>query len=188
VHELSEFDVLPELDPLLESDPLADSEPLIDESSGVMSLVEDIELDDVAAIVMGRMPGVWDDVAFIDAGTTTVGVVGAAGAVGAWALVGWAAVEIVVPTPPPPPTTGLSADPFEGRAGGTFAEAIVIGLAYRLRSTLAAVEAWGTLGIAIVEVVATTDPEPPPTAWLTAFGATLGEATSDDGIGANLVG
>ena len=65
------------------------------------------------------------------------------------------------------------------------AEAIVIALPYRLVSTMAAGVAWG---IAIVEVVATTDPKSPPPARVIVLGALLGEAATDEGIGANLVG
>ena len=120
-----------------------------------------------------------------DVGKTTRGGVDGTGAVEGGAFAGWVAAGVGAPMPPPPPATGLSAGPFEGRAEGTLAEAIVIGLAYRPTSTVTAGAAWG---IAIGEVVATTVPKPPPPARLIASGATLGEAAGDEGIGTNLVG
>ncbi len=121
-------DALLDPDPLYDRESLVDPDPLIDEPSGVMSLLEeDADLDDVAAIVIGRTPDVGVDVTFIDAGRTTVGVVAVEGA--AWVPVGWAAVEVIALTPPPPPTRELSIGPFAGRAEGTFAEAMVIVLA-----------------------------------------------------------
>ena len=61
----------------------------------------------------------------------------------------------------------------------------MIALPYRLVSTMAVGVAWG---ITIVEVVATTDPKSPPPARVIALGALLGEAATDESIGANLVG
>jgi len=156
------------------SEPLLEPDIVMSKVVAVPGEVEAGVAARVAARVIGRIPagdgGLTGGVtAKTGGGEATPDEAGAT----AGPELGWAAGAI----PPPPPVSGFGAAPDPGRANGALAEAIVIALAKRARSTANAGAAGGAGGSEIRGAVVT---DPKPTGDLTALGAILGEAT--DGV------